>query len=492
MAKNDQSFYEKKSRKLLKYNAYDAAFTARIYEKMINEERWSEPRVQRLHDIHVKLSKLCASMHTEGLKVHEENRARMIEDFERIYLRKEAKFIERVGIQAMRCTPGDLRALIYKRHETKAIHRFSLPDPFDPKMYTDDTLETISVDSACLKLLIAEGDIPDELKKIITLYWAAESAWKSRTFLVSTKTEHAIGPDRYLRPGWNSCGTGTMRFSCRDPNVMQWDKVLLSMFGCEDGEILVGLDKSQLEIRVVEIVSCDDYLWKLIQTGDVYSADVREALGLDPRVIIKKDDYKLATPRERRISDRLAKDYTIDELDEARHEFKINRLSCQYQSGLNGVYAQWLEAVPGVEFLTVKSHFDRFHRVHADGIDAYAKDELTRTASIGYSEGRVLQGRIYYPKPPPITEACNWPIQRTASEMMNLETLAYWKRIKKEVKSARIVYQKHDSVVTRCREKDEEKVKRIKSDMFNTEYTIGNRTRPFPVKIKSGRTLGKV
>lgn len=468
MAKNKASFYETYSTKLLKYNALDCAGTAEIYEELLKEPRWKEPYVQRLHHFHVEIDKLCARMHTKGLKVIEENRIFMDWFLMTKYLKAERRFLKHVGLPKMRCTADDLRSLLYERHETKGIHKYSLPDPFDPKMYTDEDLETISVKRNALKLLIAEGDISNEMKKTITLYWAAEEAWKSRTFIVSNKTLHAIGPDGYLRPGWNSCGTDTMRLSCRDPNVMQWDKDLLRMFGCEEDECLVGMDKSQLEIRVVEIISEDDYLYKLIQTGDVYSADVRESLHLDESVNVKKD------------------------MPDVRTEFKITRLALQYQAGLSTFYAQMLESNPEILFSTCKMHYDRFHRMHENGIDRYSKAELAKACAIGYSEGRVLGGRRYYPAPPPITEACNWPIQRTASEMMNVETLKYVKRLKKEVPSARMIFQKHDAVVTVCKSKDVKKVRQIKHDSFTTKYTINGRTRDFPIELKVGLTLGDV
>lgn len=468
MAKNKPSFYETYSKRLLKYNAYDCAGTAEIYEELLAEPRWQEPYVQRLLKYHVKMDVLCAQMHTHGLKVIEETRQFMDWFLMTKYLKAERRFLKWIGIPGMRCTPDDLRSILYERHETKRLKRFSMPDPFDPKMYTDEELETISVDRQSLKLLIAEGDITDEVKRTITLYWAAEEAWKQRTFIVSSKTLNAIGPDGYLRPGWNSCGTDTMRLSCRDPNVMQWDKELLQMFGCEPRQVLVGMDKSQLEVRVVEIVSQDDYLYELLQTGDVYSADVRKAMGWKDSVDVKRKHYGL------------------------RNEFKITRLAAQYQAGLSTFYAQMLEANPEILFSTCKMHYDRFHRMHANGIDRYAKDELTKVASIGYSEGRVLGGRRYYPKVPPITEACNWPIQRTASEMMNVETLKYVRRLKKEVPSARMIFQKHDAVVTVGREKDVEKIKKIKQDTFTTTYTIEGRTRDFPIELKTGYTLGDV
>ncbi len=467
MAKNDLSFYETKSTALLKYNAYDCSGTARIFEALIAEHRWKEERVQKLHDIHVRLSKLCARMHTDGMFVHKMNRRFMAYCLMQEYLEKERTFIKRCGVKGMRCTPTDLRKLIYKRHATEEISRFNLPDPFDPKMYTDETLEKISVDATSLRLLIAEGDCPNELKMIITSYWAAESAWNSRKALVSKRTLHAIGPDGFLRPGWNSCGTDTMRFTTRDPNVMAWEKQVRAMIGAPKGCALVGMDKSQLEIRVVEIVSKDDFLWGLIQTGDVYSADARDAFALPVDFNVKK--LKPA----------------------ARQACKIIRLASQYQSGLPTVYAQYLEQDENVSFMHVKALYERFHRVHKEGIDAYAEAECRFTAKHGYSEGRVLHGRRYYPRPPPITEACNWPIQRTAAEMMNIETLRY-ARLLKAIKDAKLIIQQHDSIVTQCRVKDVERVKALKSECFNTSYTINERTRPFPIEIKVGQTWDEV
>lgn len=496
MSKNKPLFYETYSKDLLEYNARDCAYTARIYEHLINEPRWQETYVQELHRIHVQMSIWCAEMHTEGLYVDRQTQAFMAWFLDTKYDMKERKFLRLVDVPGMRCNYEDLRSLIYARHATTKISRFNLPDPFDPKMYTDESLETISVDSASLKLLIAEGEVPDDLKRIIQAFWDAESAWKQRTFIVSKKTERAIGPDGYLRPGWNSCGTDTMRLSCRDPNVMQWDKEILQMFGVEKGETYVGLDKSQLELRVMEIVSCDDYLWKLIQTGDVYGADVREALGLHPKTPIKVDDYKTAPEKYRRLADKVKGpkpgESGITYLEKTRYQFKINRLSCQYMARLATVYSQWLEAIPDVEFHVVKMHFDRFHRTHADGLVRYAAEETALVGERGYSESRLLGGRRYYPAPPPDTEACNWPIQRTAGEMMNVETLKFRSRLRKYVPNAKVVFQKHDAIATRCRTKDAGTVERIMSDTFNTEYTINGRTRPFPVKIKRGPTLGDV
>ncbi len=474
LSKNSSSFYSTYSDDLLTYNARDCCYTARIYSALKKEERWAEARTKQLYKIHTKLSQLASRMHDHGIWVHQANRRRMINDLGRLYAKNERAFLKLCDVPGMRCTPGDLRSLLYKRHESVRVRRFSLPDPFDPRMFTDETMEKISVDRSSLLLLLAEGSAPPELVSIIDAYWAAEETWKTRTFLTSKKTEHAIGPDNMLRPGWNSCGTDTMRFSCRDPNVMQWEKSIRCMLGAAPGRALVGMDKAQLEIRVGELVSQDDYLWTLIQTGDVYSADVRAALGLDAGTPIKAEHG--GTPAHA----------------QARQDFKIIRLASQYMAGLPTVYSQYLQSDRNVSFNKVKLLHQRFHRVHADGLIAYAHRELAAVSQCGYSEGRVLFGRRYYPRVPPITEVANWPIQRTASEMMNIETLDYERRLKDALPTARIIIQMHDAVVTDCKERDVERVKKLKAECFTTSYTIAGRTRPFPIDLKTGMTWDKV
>lgn len=462
------SFYDTYSDELLTYNARDCNYTARIYQELLKEPEWKEERVQKLYRVHSELSVLCAQMHTTGLHVNERGRQFMIQCLTQEYNEKRRKFLKLVNLPAMRCNDNDMRALIYSRHETRDIRRFSLRDPFDPRMFTDETMEKISVDEESLLLLIVGGGCPKELVPIIDAFWDAKQAYKRRSFLVSEKTLHAVGPDGCLRPSWNSCGTDTMRFSARDPNVMQWEKQLRFMVGTKDGDTLVGLDKSQLEVRVIEHISQDDFLYELMCTGDVYSADAKDAFSIPDGINVKKD-----RPAQRQAC-------------------KITRLASNYMASLPTVFAQYLKQDRTVTFDKVRLLYNRFHRVHEKGIVAYAKAEQRFTNQHGYSEGRVLFGRRYYPRPPTLQEACNWPIQRTASEMMNKETLRYRRVLQKEIPNAYIVFQNHDAIVTKCREKDAERVKKLAAKMFTTEYTIAGRTRPYPVEIKIGRTLDEV
>jgi DNA polymerase-1 len=92
-----------------------------------------------------------------------------------------------------------------------------------------------------------------------------------------------------------------------------------------------------------------------------------------------------------------------------------------------------------------------------------------------------------YPAPPPITEVANYPIQRTAGEMMNLEIIQLDRLLKERVPSAKLIVQLHDAFDVECDEDDADKVVAIYNEVCDREYTIEGRTRRFPVEIKIGK-----
>lgn len=463
----DKAQYEGRLRDIAIYNGKDCFKTARVYQALLKEERWKEERVQRLHDIHVKLDKIVAEMHDVGVQVHKRNRNFMIHCLDQEYDEKEKIFLQTVDSPNIKCNPNDMRALIYERHRKKGLPCFGLPDPYDPRAYTDETLETIKVDKSALLTLIASGEAPEKLVPIIDAYWQAEETWKQRSFLVSEKVEHAIGKDGRLRPSFNSCGTDTMRFSCRDPNIMQWDQTVRAMLCAAPGKRLVHMDKSQLELRVMAIITGDEELQRRLDTGDVYSEDAKDWFGLPRDMDVKK--LKKA----------------------ARHQSKIIHLATQYRAGLMAIYAQALAQDRSITFMTVRGLVNGFQRTYPRTIQWW-DEEHNRVLRDTYSEGRLLQGRRYYPRKPPVTETANWPIQRTASEMMNLELIELHGRLKREIPSAKIVIQLHDAFDVECWEKDVEQVQQIMTEVSDREYTIEGRTRRFPVEIKVGEDWSEV
>lgn len=471
-------------KKLKKYNAWDSVLTARVFRTCMEDyakvEPDYKPRVAKLYNVHRDLSITCARMHTRGINVRKDWRGFMLRCLDQEIEEKTEKFLKLVDVDGMRCTHNDMRGLLYAKHSSDRVRKFELPDPLDKDMYTTPEMETVSVDVNSLLLLIVSGEAPAEATPIIEAFWDVEELKKRRSTLSDELTDDgelrsfdkAIGPDGKLRPGWNSCGTDTMRLSCAEPNVMNWEQILRHAVGPGPGKSWVHADKAQLELRVMEAVSGDTYLYNLIQSGDVYSKLACDWFQLDPKKFDPKG--KLGNP------DKARKDA------EARKSTKIIYLGRQYRAGLKAVFAQALREDRRFTFERVRLLVAQFDKWFA-GIVAYWQLELEKVQKLGYSEGRILFGRHYYPAMPEPSEVANKPIQRTAGEMMNLEMLELERKLKRYTKTGKLIIQLHDATDTECDEKEEKLVQEIVHEVHDKWYTIEGRKRYFPVEVKTAR-----
>lgn len=463
------------------YSALDAAQTARVYEALLREDELKRPEVKRLYQVHTELSRLAARMYRYGVYVHQDTLRFQIHCLEQEIVEKRDRFLSLVGLDGMRCTDDDMRALLYQRHERAekrsgvwvikvkpGIARFGLPDPLDKKSWTDESRTTVSIGADALLLLLSSPDCPPEAVPIIDAFWEAKEAMKRRSFLVSTKLIDAIGPDGRLRPGWNSCGTDTMRFSCRDPNVMQMEQVLRHVLGAAPGRVLVHGDKSQLELRVMAQVAPDTELQRRLNIGDVYGEDAKDWFKLPRDMDVKKTKPK------------------------ARQTCKIVHLASQYGAGVVTIHVQVLQEDRSAPFHRTALLHKGFQQTYPGTVDYWAA-EKERVGATGYSEGRVLKGRRYYARMPDPSEINNYPIQRTAAEMMNLETLELDRLLRAEVPDAHIVMQLHDAVDVDCTERDTMKVLScMERSMHKREYNIDGRTCAYPMEFKVSNSWGDV
>jgi DNA polymerase-1 len=401
-------------------------------------------------------------MHRNGIYVNLQKRAFILWCIERELHEKKRHFCRLARVK--KATADTMRALMFKRHRKAGIPCFNLPDPFDIKMYTNESRRVISVKEECLLNLLANGDVPPEGVPVVDAFWEVQSLVKQRGTVRSKLIDRGMTPDQRLHPGWNSCGTETMRWACSEPNVMNIEQVLRAMFGAPEGRVLVHMDKSRLEVRVMEIVTGDPVLTEGFKPGrDIYVEDAKAYFSL-PDHYTKKD----LKP-------------------EAYKSAKIIRLAKQYMAGLGAVYTQALAQDRNIKFALVKTLSTLFDQRHKSGLIAWAEEEMARVRSCGYSSGRLLDGRRVYPAPPPITEVANYPIQRTAGEMMNLEIIQLDRLLKERVPSAKLIVQLHDAFDVECDEDDADKVVAIYNEVCDREYTIEGRTRRFPVEIKIGK-----
>ena len=442
--------------KLQVYNAKDTIVTARVWDRL-RTDAGSDERVNTLYQTHKKLSLIAANMHTRGVYVNKPWRNFMGHCVTQSIEEKKEALRALVGQEDFPCTDHSMRALIYKRHEKDGIKCFGLPDPYDKKMYTNEFLETISVDEGSLLQLMVGGACPPELMPIIEAYWNLQGEKKRLGYIQSDLIDKAIGPDGCLRAGWNSCGTDTGRFSCSAPNVMNIEQLLRHMLAPKPGYAIVHADKRQLEIRVMQAVAADMMLLDAINSGDLYSAEARTYFNIPAGGKVKKD---------------------------ARQSAKIIRLGRQYGAGVKTVYAQALRMDRTFTLsrtqLLVAAFDKRYYRTVQ-----YWHEEMERVLACGYSESRLMGRRRTYPRPPELSETVNYPIQATAADMMNLELIALDERLRADCPSAHIIIQLHDAIDVECPEEDVPLVERIIDEVMDREWTICGVTRMFGIERKT-------
>jgi DNA polymerase-1 len=453
----------------LTYAARDAAFTARVW-KGLCRDAGNDELIEKLYRVHLDLSRIAAEMHTTGIYVHRDWWEFMKASTAQETEESAEKLRAVIGDAEFPCTPHAMQSLIYKRHKKDGIRCFELPDPTDKRMYTDESLEKISVDENSLLLLSATHELPEELIRILAAWRTYQKKKKRLGYLNSDLLVQAIGPDGRLRAGWNSCGTDTMRFSCSAPNVMNIEQILRHMLAPAPGHVIVHADKRQLEIRVMAMVAADMVLQDAIDSGDVYSAEACDYFDRDPATFQPDETKPNFNKKDKNV----------------RRAAKIIRLARQYGAGKQTVFMQALRQDPKFTFnmaTTLSSKFDkRYYRTVA-----YWQEEMARVRELGYSEGRVLGGRRYYPRPPELSETVNWPIQRSAAEMMNLELIELDRRLKAEVPRARIIIQLHDAIDVECPEKDEEAACKVMTEVMDREWTFCGLTRRLPIEMKVTR-----
>jgi DNA polymerase I-like protein with 3'-5' exonuclease and polymerase domains len=472
---------EDEKTQLMQYNVKDCVYTSRVKRMIVREPEWKTTRVQKLYKMHSELSRIASEMHSTGFVIDQYQRWHLAKVLEVEYEYREAELIKTVNVPGFKCSPNGMRALIYKRHETKDCRKFSLPDPLDPSMYSDEDMNTISVKQEALLLLLIDPGCPDELRHIIDLYWYAESVWKARsTYVVSNKVEHAIGPDGRLRAGWNSCGTDTGRWSCSEPNLQNLSEKkeegsslggdlpsMRSMYRAGTGNILVHADYSQVELRVIAEITQDRALIEALATGDVYSYDARKWFGLADNFDVKK-----LKPQARKAS-------------------KIIHLASNYAAGTPKVYQQALKQDRTMKYSAVSLLHNQFKQLYKGIVDYWASEQA-KVGEVGYSESRIMRRRRVYPREPEITDVANYPIQSTASDIVNLAMIALDAQLKRYVPRARIITQLHDAFDVECPYREAKTVSKIVQECMEVEYDIEGRKCKFPVEIKTGERWSDV
>lgn len=259
--------------------------------------------------------------------------------------------------------------------------------------------------------------------------------------------------------------TATGRLSSAEPNLQNIPirtpagREFRRYFIPSDGYVLVDADYSQIELRLLAILSGDEAMIRAFCDGtDIHTLTAASAFRVPPEEV---------TPALRKSA-------------------KAINFGIVY-----GISAFSLSQDLHISVAEAKAYIEHYMETYP-GISGYLESSVERAAEVGYTE--TLYGRRRY-----IPElkspngavralgrrmALNAPLQGTAADIMKMAMVKVARALDAEVPSARLIMQVHDELVVECRPEDAARV----ADLLRREM---GQVDTFPVPLTVDVSIGE-
>lgn len=242
-------------------------------------------------------------------------------------------------------------------------------------------------------------------------------------------TEH-IGSDGAIHAEFLQHGTTTGRFSSANPNLQnipasgEWGKKIRHAFRARPGHVFIGCDYSQIELRVLAMLSADPTLVKTFQNGeDIHTKVAMEVFGV-PKELVTSD---------------------------MRRSAKVINFGIIYGMGVQALQKNLMTTKEKAQTF-YDDYFASFPtiRSYLDGVKAFAREH-------GYTE-TLFGRRRYFPmiaKGPVYLQsfaermATNAPIQGTAADIIKIAICIVDEKLRDAglSNSVHLLLQVHDELV---------------------------------------------
>lgn len=270
--------------------------------------------------------------------------------------------------------------------------------------------------------------------------------------------------DGRIHTNFNQTETATGRLSSDNPNLQNipirtdLGRELRKAFIPRDGFIFIDADYSQIELRILAILSKDESLINAYKgSTDVHSTTASEVFGVP-----------------------------IDKVtSELRRKAKAINFGIVY-----GISSYGLGEDLHIDTKEAKLYIDKYFEKYSK-----VKEYLDRTVEDAKANAMV---RTYFGRIRPIPEfkygnamqkafakrvAMNSPIQGTAADIIKLAMIRVDDELKNSKLKSRIVLQVHDEILIECKLGEEKKVSKILTDCMTDSFDFEV---PLDIEIKSG------
>lgn len=292
--------------------------------------------------------------------------------------------------------------------------------------------------------------------------------------LIATYTSFPTDTEDRVHSPYRITGTNTGRLSSGNKkggeagNMQNIPSSAKHLFIAPKGFLFLQFDYSNLELRVLAEISEDEVLRKVFKVGlNVHTENCKQMFGID------EDHPKWKAAR------RACKTYIFGR---------------NYGGGLKGIHARVMKAVP--ELNLTYNHFVEIDEAYRAAHPAYDKwyNQTVKTVQsrqwLSNAFGRV---RYFLGRPEEIVrEGLNFPIQSTASDIINTAMIGIHALIIDGSLKAKLVGQVHDSLLFEVPKGSYKKQATIIKGVMQQPVSINGRRVSFPVDAEVGRNWAEM
>ncbi|MBK9602925.1 MAG: DNA polymerase I [Anaerolineales bacterium] len=274
-----------------------------------------------------------------------------------------------------------------------------------------------------------------------------------------------------VHTSYSQIGAVTGRLSSNNPNLQnipirtETGRRVRNGFIADKGNVLLSVDYSQIELRIVAHMAKDEAMLKAFRAGeDIHSTTAAAIHDIELSAVTK---------------------------DMRRHAKAINFGLIYGMSAFGLTRSTDLTLAEAEDF--VKAYFTKF-----PGVKKYLDGMRRQAAEIGYVEtllGRkryfpALQGKINMQlKNREEREAINAPIQGTAADIMKLAMLKIPPALQAAGLKGKMLLQVHDELVLECPKKEVEKTAKVVQETMTNAYPMSI---PLETEARAGVSWGEM
>jgi DNA polymerase-1 len=281
----------------------------------------------------------------------------------------------------------------------------------------------------------------------------------------------AVDSNGRVHTSYSQTGAVTGRLSSNNPNLQnipirtETGRRVRNGFIAGKGNVLLSVDYSQIELRIVAHMAQDEEMLAAFRAGeDIHATTAGAIYGVSPEAVTK----------------------------EMRRHAKAINFGLIY-----GMSAFGLKNSTGITLAEaenfVKAYFEKF-----PGVKSYLDGIRRQAAQQGYVE-TLLGRRRYFPalqsrsnpqmKNREEREAINAPIQGTAADIMKIAMLKIPPALKKAKLEAKMLLQVHDELVLECPKGELEQTARVVKETMANAYPLSI---PLSTEARYGANWGEM